>query len=145
MPEFRSLLGARALAALGMSAIATVVAFQTWEVTGDPLGLGLLGLVQAIPALGLMLFSGHIADRHDRRSIILVTGSSLALGAVVLAVISMTRAGASFAGAVREPGPFPPGEGPSHARAVRHLARAMISSRAGARRTRPRTLVSPRP
>ena len=98
MPEFRSLLGARALAALGMSAIATVVAFQTWEVTGDPLSLGLLGLVEAIPALGLMLFGGHVADRRDRRSIILITGSMLALGALVLAFISTTGEGASFAG-----------------------------------------------
>lgn len=98
LPEFRSLLGARALAALGMTAIATVVAFQTWEVTGDPLSLGLLGLVEAIPALGLMLFGGHIADRRDRRSIILVTGSMLALGAIVLAFMSTTGAGASFAG-----------------------------------------------
>ena len=98
LPEFRSLMGARALAALGMSAIATVVAFQTWEVTGEPLALGLLGLVEAIPALGLMLFGGHVADRRDRRSIILVTGSLLALGALVLALISTTGTGASFAG-----------------------------------------------
>ena len=97
LPEFRALLGARGLAALGMSAIATVVAFQTWEVTEEPIALGLLGLVEAIPALGLMLFGGHVADRRDRRAIILLTGSLLALGALALALISMTGAGASFA------------------------------------------------
>ena len=52
LPEFRALIAARGLAALGMSAIATVVAFQTYETTGEPLALGLLGLVDAIPALG---------------------------------------------------------------------------------------------
>ncbi len=98
LPEFRALLGARGLAALGMSAIATVVAFQTWEVTEDPLSLGILGLVEAIPALGLMLLGGHVADRRDRRSIVLMTGSLLALGAFALALISATGAGASFAG-----------------------------------------------
>ena len=98
LPEFRALLGARGLAALGMSAIATVVAFQTWEVTADPLALGILGLVEAIPALGLMLLGGHVADRRDRRSIVLITGSLLALGALVLALISTTGTGASFAG-----------------------------------------------
>lgn len=97
LPEFRALLGARGLAALGMSAIATVVAFQTWEVTEEPIALGLLGLVEAIPALGLMLFGGHVADRRDRRAIILLTGSLLALGALALALISLTGAGASFA------------------------------------------------
>ena len=98
LPEFRALMGARGLAALGMSAIATVVAFQTWEVTGEPLSLGLLGLVEAIPALGLMLFGGHVADRRDRRSIVLTTGILLTLGALVLALISLTGEGATFAG-----------------------------------------------
>jgi len=98
LPEFRALLGARGTAALGMSAIATVVAFQTWEVTDDPLALGILGLVEAIPALGLMLFGGHVADRRDRRSIVLLTGTLLAIGALGLALISLTGEGASFAG-----------------------------------------------
>jgi MFS family permease len=89
LPEFRALIAARGLAALGMSAIATVVAFQTYEITGEPLALGLLGLVEAIPALGLMLVGGHIADRRDRRSIILITGALLAVGALALAILSL--------------------------------------------------------
>lgn len=97
-PEFRALLAARGLAALAMSAIATVVAFQTYEVTGDPLALGVLGLVEAIPALGLMLIGGHVADRRDRRSIVIVTGSLLAIGALVLAAMSLSGDGISFAG-----------------------------------------------
>ncbi len=89
IPEVRALLGARGLAALGMSAVATVVAFQVWELTGEPLALGILGLVEAIPALGLMLFGGHVADRRDRRSVILVTGVLLALGTLALAIMSL--------------------------------------------------------
>ena len=81
-----------------MSAIATVVAFQTYEVTGEPLALGILGLVEAIPALGLMLLGGHVADRRDRRSIVMVTGSLVALGALGLALMSLTGDGISFAG-----------------------------------------------
>jgi MFS family permease len=98
MPEFRDLLAARGLAGLGMSAIATVVAFQTYEVTGEPLALGLLGLVEAIPALALMLFGGHVADRRDRRSIIVITGTLLALGVLVLMLMSLDPAGISLAG-----------------------------------------------
>ena len=92
LPEFRALLGARFTNALGISALATVVAFQTYEVTRDPLALGLLGLVEAIPALGLMLVGGHLADRLDRRSIILVTSGLLVVGALALAVISLNPA-----------------------------------------------------
>ncbi len=89
LPEFRALLGARFTNALGMSALATVVAFQTYLVTHDPLSLGLLGLVEAIPALGLMLLGGHLADRRDRRGIILITATGLVFGALILAVVSL--------------------------------------------------------
>ena len=90
--EFRALLGARFTNALGMSALATVVAFQTYDVTRDPLALGLLGLVEAIPALGLMLVGGHLADRRDRRSIIVMTSALLVVGSLVLAAISLNPA-----------------------------------------------------
>jgi MFS family permease len=66
----------------------TAVGFQVYELTRDPLALGLLGLVEAIPALSLALFGGHVADRRDRRSIILATGALLVVGALALAAIS---------------------------------------------------------
>jgi hypothetical protein len=52
-PEFRLLLGARLTNAVSLSALATVVAFQTYELTRDPLALGWLGLAEGIPALSL--------------------------------------------------------------------------------------------
>ena len=89
-PEFRALLGARLTYALGGSALATVVAFQTYQITHDPLSLGWLGLVEAIPALSLVLFGGHIADRRDRRSIILTTSAIGTLCAATFAALSAT-------------------------------------------------------
>src|SRR6478735_5317763 len=73
-PEFRALLGARLTTALASSALVTVVAFQTYDITRDPLSLGWLGLVEAIPALSLVLFGGHLADRRDRRGIVPASG-----------------------------------------------------------------------
>ena len=92
LPEFQALVGARFTNALGMSALGTVVAFQTYDVTRQPIALGLLGLVEAIPALGLMLIGGHIADRRDRRSIIFVTSIVLVVGAIILALASLNAA-----------------------------------------------------
>jgi MFS family permease len=91
-PEFRALLGARLTNALGSSALATVVAFQTYQITHDPLSLGWLGLVEAIPALSLVLFGGHIADRSDRRTIVLVTSAVVTLAAAAFAALSATGA-----------------------------------------------------
>ena len=65
-----------------------MVGYQVYIITRDPLALGWLGLVEAIPALSLMLFGGHVADRRDRRSIILVTSAAATACSVALALIS---------------------------------------------------------
>jgi MFS family permease len=87
--EFRALVGARLTQTLATNALATVVGFQVWELTHDPLALGLLGLVEAIPALGLMLVGGHVADRRDRRSIILITSAMATAAALLLCLIAL--------------------------------------------------------
>ncbi len=94
--EFKALVGARATNALAVSALATVVAFQTYQLTRDPLSLGWLGLVEAIPALSLVLFGGQLADRRERRTIVVVTSAIVTLCAVILAGISL--AGATLLG-----------------------------------------------
>ena len=86
--EFRALLVLRLTFSLTGSALATVVAFQIYELTRDPLALGLLGLVEAVPALSLMLLGGHVADRYDRRSIVVLTSVTATLCAAALAVLT---------------------------------------------------------
>jgi MFS family permease len=88
LPEFRALVGARATNALAVSALATVVAFQVYDLTRDPLSLGWLGLVEAIPALSLVLFGGHVADRRERRTIVVATRATMTTCAIVLAGLS---------------------------------------------------------
>jgi MFS family permease len=83
--EFRALIGARATNALGVSALTTVVAFQVYDLTRDPLSLGWLGLVEAIPALSLVIFGGHVAVRRERRTIVVATSAALTLSALALA------------------------------------------------------------
>src|SRR4051795_8424960 len=71
--DFQALLVTRFSAWFVMSALTVVVGYQTYLLTGDPLALGLLGLVEALPALSLSLFGGHLADRRDRRKIYIVS------------------------------------------------------------------------
>lgn len=96
-PEFRALLGARLTNSLAMSAFAIVVAYQTYDITRDPLSLGWLGLVEAIPALSLVLFGGYFADRRDRRSIVIATSLGVTACAFVMAVLSANVAGITLA------------------------------------------------
>jgi len=90
-PEFRALLAARFSNSLALGALATVVAFQVYDLTRDPLWLGWLGLAEGIPALALALFGGHIADRRDRRAIVLATSVAVTICAGLLAAFAATR------------------------------------------------------
>lgn len=88
VPEFRYWLAATAFATLASRALAVAIGYQIYELARDPLALGVLGLVQAIPAIGLSLFGGHVADRYDRRTIVLVTRAISVLAALAFALIS---------------------------------------------------------
>jgi MFS family permease len=53
-----------------------------------PFYLGLMGLARAIPGLALTLLAGAVADRMDRRLILLMTQSTMALSTALLAVVA---------------------------------------------------------
>ena len=48
------------------------VGWLVYDLTGDPLALGLVGLAGFLPAICLALVTGHVADRFDRRSVLMV-------------------------------------------------------------------------
>jgi MFS family permease len=91
IPDFRCMLVTIACSTLAGQALALVVGYQVFDITGDPLAIGILGLVEAIPALSLSLYGGHIADRHDRRRILRITMVLLTACAVVLVVASVAK------------------------------------------------------
>jgi hypothetical protein len=87
------------------------VAWQMYDLTRDPLDLGLVGLTQFVPAVLFVLVAGHIADRYDRRRIISIcqlvaglAGATLALGTAggwmtresLLAVVFVTGSARAF-------------------------------------------------
>jgi MFS family permease len=57
---------------LGTQIQATVVAWQVYALTKDPLSLGLVGLAEALPFIGAALYAGHIADRRNRKLLSLI-------------------------------------------------------------------------
>ncbi len=96
LAELRWLLVGRGAHAIGSSALLTVLGYQVYDITRDPLMLGILGLVAGLPALVLGLFGGHLADRRDRRTIVFVTSSGLALLVLLLAVVSFEATDATL-------------------------------------------------
>ena len=68
--DFTAFLAARFLATLAVQMQTVAVGWQVYEVTRDPLDLGLVGLSQFLPFVLLVLPAGHLADSRDRRRIL---------------------------------------------------------------------------
>src|SRR5947209_2946709 len=89
LPDFRCMMVSIACSTLAGQALALVAGYQVFDITEKPLAIGILGLVEAIPAISLSLYGGHIADRHDRRRILITTMSLLTISAALLVVSSV--------------------------------------------------------
>ena len=48
-----------------------VIEWQVYTLTKDPLSLGIIGLMEIIPALSMALFAGHIVDQREKRNLFL--------------------------------------------------------------------------
>ena len=75
-------------AVVGIQVQAVVVAWQVFDKTGDPLALGLVGLFEIIPSISVALFAGHIADRKDRKKIVLICYTVLFTCSLCLLLLS---------------------------------------------------------
>jgi MFS family permease len=70
--DFRLYQMARLMVVMGAEAQSVGVAWQVYEITHKALDLGYTGLVLFLPGLLFLLPAGHVADRYDRRRVILV-------------------------------------------------------------------------
>lgn len=64
--------------------VAVSVAWQIYDLTRDPLDLGIIGLLQFLPLLFLVLITGTVADRFGRRNVM-----AFAIGLELLAAIAI--------------------------------------------------------
>src|SRR5262245_27142105 len=88
--DFALYAGANFLSTIALQVQATALAWQIYEITRDPLQLGLVGLAEFLPAAPLALPAGHLADRLDRRRLILTGYGAELCAAVVLVSLAGT-------------------------------------------------------
>jgi MFS family permease len=81
---------ARLMAAFATQIISVSVGWQMYDVTRSTLYLGIIGLVQFLPSLLLILVTGSVADRHNRRAIVSICLGVSAACAAALLVITLT-------------------------------------------------------
>ncbi|MEN9322560.1 MAG: hypothetical protein RL699_340 [Bacteroidota bacterium] len=48
-----------------------IIEWEVYSLTKDPLSLGLIGLMEVIPAIGMALFAGHIVDQNEKKGILI--------------------------------------------------------------------------
>ncbi|MEX6501608.1 MFS transporter [Pseudomonas zhanjiangensis] len=60
---------ARVCTASGFQMLTVAIGWHLYQLTGDVLDLGLVGLVEFAPRVLFMLHTGHVADRYDRRRV----------------------------------------------------------------------------
>jgi MFS family permease len=89
IPDFRLFISARFCVTLAIQIQAVVVAWQVYEMTKDPLSLGLIGLAEAIPSIGVSLYAGHVADTVQRKNIIMVCLTTLLICSMVLLTFTL--------------------------------------------------------
>jgi MFS family permease len=82
--DFRLYQTARLLVIVGAEAQSIGVAWQVYQITHSALKLGLTGLALFAPGIFFVLGAGHVADRYDRRKIILACYAVQAMCTVVL-------------------------------------------------------------
>ena len=96
---FRLLFTTRVAANTANQMQAVAVGWYIYALTGSPLALGLIGLVQFLPPLALALLAGQIVDHHSRRLILLCCYAvevSVSLGLLVLATFFARPVGFVF-------------------------------------------------
>ncbi|MGB7691363.1 MAG: MFS transporter [Pseudolabrys sp.] len=75
---------ARLASTMGYQMLALTIGWQVYEITNSAFDLGLVGLIQFVPAVILTLLIGHAADRYDRRLIVRAAHSVYALAAIMI-------------------------------------------------------------
>jgi MFS family permease len=87
--DFRLFIAQRFFITLAIQIQSVVVAWQVYEITHDALSLGLIGLAEALPSIGVSLYAGHVADVVQRKKIILLCIGTLLFCSVCLLLFTL--------------------------------------------------------
>ncbi len=87
--DFRSYLGMRFFFTFAYQMQAVIVGFYIYQLTKSAFALGLVGLCEAIPAIGIALYGGYVADKSEKRKMLLIISGLVFLASVVMFLVTM--------------------------------------------------------
>jgi MFS family permease len=92
VPSYRFYALGYFISVLGRTAVSVAVGLDIYQRTNSATALGLMGLVGALPVILFALPAGHLADRSNRKSIMMVAQLGMALGSGALVWLSLHHA-----------------------------------------------------
>src|SRR2546426_281996 len=86
LPAFRRYFSGHMILILGWQMQKVAIGWEIYERSHSAMALGYAGLAQFLPQVLLMLFAGHVIDRHNRKHVFMAALTANALAAAGLAV-----------------------------------------------------------
>ncbi len=96
VPSFRLFAASRFFSGVGMTLLRMQILWHVYEISGSAFHLGLVGLVQFLPALGLSLVGGAVADSYERRKVAMLA-EAVSLGATAVLYVATSAGNDSLA------------------------------------------------
>lgn len=87
--EFNIFLFVRFALVFGWSMQFIVIEWEVYSLTKSPLALGIIGLMEFIPAFLMALFAGHIVDQSEKRNLLLKCIAAFSLISIGLYVLTL--------------------------------------------------------
>lgn len=87
-PEFRAYVGMRFFLTFAYQIQAVIIGWHIYQLTKDPLSLGLIGLTEAIPAITISLYGGYLADKSDKKKLLAWVITAMTICSAVLLLVT---------------------------------------------------------
>ena len=88
--DFRAYIGMRFFFTFAYQMQTVVIGFYIYQLTRSAFALGMLGLCEAIPAVGIALYGGYIADKSEKRKMLLLIYSGVLISSMVMGTVTLT-------------------------------------------------------
>src|ERR1700712_2541908 len=87
--DFRSYLGIRFFFTFAYQMQTTVLGFYIYQLTHSKVAIAFVGLAEALPAIGIALYGGYIADKYEKRKMLLFVYAGFLFSSLVLFVVTL--------------------------------------------------------
>jgi MFS family permease len=91
--DFRSYLGMRFFFTFAYQMQTTVLGFYIYQITHSKMAIAFIGLSEAIPAVGLALYGGYIADKYEKRKLLLLVFIGVLFSSLVMFLVTLKSMG----------------------------------------------------